>query len=272
MATEIWHYLENQFETVTEGSRGRMNAILADTHAKLTKGAADNPALVPVLAVLTPAKAAWDTAYGEWKESRAGWRSATQAQANLLATLRVEPAPGERSKIDRWESKAGAEWPRSHPVYAYLFPRGREPFTKGTLESIQDEVKRLGDRMAGQAGDANAGLSPEQVALLTALAGEVTAFHGQLDAARDTQQEIEGLVDRLATRCEQQRVKTATALYQTLAKLMDLFAEPEARGEITSFFDLSLIMAPPASKEEEEDAAPGPGAASGSGSAAPAVS
>ncbi len=252
MPTETWHYLENQFETVTSGSRSRMNAILADSHAKLTLGAAENAALAPVLAGLTAAKAGWDAAYGDWKGARASWRAATQTQVNLLAALRVAPAPGERSKIDRWESKVGGEWARSHPVYAYLFPRGREPFTSGTLEDILDELELLGQRLASKAAEAAAGLSAEQQTLLTTLAGEVTAFHGLLGGARDAQQQVEGLVTRTADLCEQQRGSAATALYRVLAKLMDIFAEPASRGQVTGFFDLTLIMTPPSPDEEEE--------------------
>jgi hypothetical protein len=259
MAAETWHYLENQFETVTDGSRQRMNSLLADTHAKLTKGAADHAALVPVLAVLTPAKTDWDAAFGAWKDARAQWRSASQGQQNLLAALQEEPAPGERSKIDRWESKVGSEWAKSHPIYAYLFPLGRSPFTEGTLENILGEVKRLGERLAAKAADAGAGLTAEQTALLTALATEVTAFYTQLSATRDTQQQIEGVVARTADLCEQQRVKTATALYRVLAKLMDIYAEPEQRGQVKAYFDLTLIMTPPDQPDDApETVAPSP--------------
>ncbi len=248
MANETWHYLENQFDSVTRRARKRMDSILADTHPKLAQGANLNPALEPALAVLTPAKTAWDAAYGQWLDKQAGYRSATQATENLISSLQRAPAPGERSKLDRWESKVAGEWARSHPVYQFLFPRGREPFTSGTREQILDEVERLGGRFTQKAGD----LAGEAAALLTGLGGEVTAFHSELQAARDAQQTTEGEVDQFAALADQRRVEAATALYRVLAKLMDIFAEPAERDQVTGFFDLTLIMTPPRPDEGDE--------------------
>ena len=252
---DLWHYLANQFDNVTKGRRKRMNAILADSFAKLTEGAASNAALVPVLAVLTAVKGPWDTAYGAWKERRAAWRSTTQEFDNLLAALRVSPGGGLRSKIDRWESKVAAFWAVSHAVYAYLFPQGREPFTVGGRDEIITEVKGLGERLATKSGELTTaagapGLPAGQVAeleeqadALDALGTEVTAFYNLMKDARSAQTVKEGLVDQAAATCEQRRVESATALYRALAKLMDIFAEPEVRMQVAGFFDLELIVA-----------------------------
>lgn len=268
MANESWHYLENQFDGVTRESRKRMDAILADTFPKLVAGTAANSAIAPLVTILTPAKTAWDTVYGQWANARAASRAATQQVENLLFVLRREPAPGERSHVDAWESRLSAEWARSHAVYAYLLPQGREPFTLGTREQMIGAVEQFGKRLTDQAGKLQAeaaqpGLAADKAArltrqatLLTELAGDVSAFFAQLDAARDAQQQREGELDGLSGQVEAARVIAATALYKVLGSLMAIFAEPPQRSQVTAFFDLTLIMNPPKAGEDEEEELP----------------
>jgi hypothetical protein len=265
MPEEVWHYLENQFDSATRGRRRRMNAILFDAVAKITQGAAANPALAPVLAVLATPKTQWDAAYGGWKNRRAEYRASTQALLNLLAALRTAPGPGQRSKLDRWESRVQNFWPATHEIYVYLFPRGREPFSVGSRDEIIAEVLGLGQRAAAKGAELTTaagqpGLDPalaaelaEQGAALTALGTEVTAFHGQLQAARDAQTVKEGLVDQAAALCEQRRREAAWALYRAKSKLCDLFGTPEQIMQVAGFFDLGLIMSPPQADEDEPE-------------------
>lgn len=269
MPEETWHYLENQFESVTRENRKLMDAILTDAHAKFNAGAGGHAAVNAGYLLLNAVKVQWDAAYSGWFERRAAWRSTTQALLNLLAALQLSPGAGQRSKIDRWESKVASFWSEEHAVYAYLFPLGREPFTSGSREEIIGAVEGLGTRLNTKSGElaAAAGdplLTPEQVAelneqatALAALSTEVLAFHGQLDAARLIQTQKEGLLDGQATLCEQRRQAAAVALYRALAKLMDAWAEEATRPQVADYFDLSLIMNPP--EEEEEDEEPPPG-------------
>ncbi len=253
---ETWHYLENQFDTVTRNSRKRMNSIAADTGAKLNTGAQNVPAIAPIRDAFTSAKTTWDATYQAWANAKATYRSATAALDILFASLRETPSHGERSKVDRWESRVAAEWAKSHPVYIQLFPLGREPLTTGSREQIIGAVQQLGTRLQAKSTDAT--LSVEQQTLLTSLATEVADFHGQLESARNRQQEMEGLVDTTAATCESQRLEMATILYATLAQLMALYPRPEERMQVVGYFDLTLIMAPPQADNDEPEPAPEP--------------
>lgn len=270
MADETWHYLENQFDSVTKGRRGRMDSILNDTYVKLNAAVGQNAAYLPIRDGLSDPKTAWETAYADWKNKRANWRGATQALENLLSALSVAPAPGSRSKIDKWESRIANYWAVTHPIYATLLPRGRDPFTEGTRDSIIDEVEQFGVRVAAKsvellaaAGDPN--LPPAEAAELTeqgnalaVLGTEVTAFHGELNGARTAQQQQEGMVDQCSASCEQKRVDAADALYKVLAQLMAMHWTKEARPMVAGFFDLTLLMetSQPGDEEEEEPQPP----------------
>jgi hypothetical protein len=266
----IWHFLENQFQTVTTGRRGLADGIYKDHVQKLTQAAAGNAALNALLAVINTAGAPWADKYGKWKNARAAYRGATQALVNLLDVLKLKPVGGGRSKIDDWDSKIRNHWSPGDPIYDELLPLGREPFTAGTREAIIDEVERLADRLEARAGAlleaAGAPPPPADAALLTEQAGDVqavqakvAAFAALLVAARNTQTQKEGLVDQLSLQLEPARKALCTALYKNLGALMALFAENP--GEAAAFYDLTLIMSPPAGADEDE---PGAGESSAS--------
>lgn len=225
MPVQTWHYLENQFESVTRTSRKLMDTILTDSHAKFHAGASSHASVNAGYVLLNTAKLNWDTAYSAWHELRAAWRSSTQALLNLLSALQTSPGGGQRSKIDKWESKVASFWGDEHEVYAYLFPLGREPFSSGSREEIINAVEGLGTRLATKANElATAAGDPElppetaaeyaeQAGALTALSAEVLAFHGLLEAARLLQTQKEGLLASQATLCEQRRKAAAVARF-----------------------------------------------------------
>jgi hypothetical protein len=261
MANETWHYLENQFDSVTKLNRKLMDAILKDHYSKLSGAAVADVRLQPLLASLSPVKAAWDAKYGEWKNAQAAYRSASQAVQNLFDTLQIKPVGGGRSTLDGWVSKVASFWPDGNAVYDYLLPRGREPFTSGTIEDMAGEVERLATRLGTKATDlttlaAAPGNTPEQTAdyteqagALTALQQKVSAFSTQLNAARNVQTQQEGAVDQLSKQVETARAAAADALYGSLAGLMTIFSTAATRGQVAGFFDLALIMNPPAADD-----------------------
>jgi len=258
MAT--WHYLENQFLTVTTGRRGLADAIYKDHQQKLTLAAATAPALAPLLVAMNTAAGPWAEKYGAWKNAKAGYRGASQALLNLLEVLRVKPVGGGRSRIEEWDSKIRAHWSPGDPIYDGLLPRGREAFTTGALDAIVDEVARLAERLEEQAGELEeaaaaatgeaATLLTEQANDLTALQAKVATFAGQLNTARNTQTQKEGLVDQLSQQLEPARVTLCTALYRNAGSLIALFAPNQ--NEVAGFYDLALIMSPPAGEDDEE--------------------
>lgn len=275
MAEETWHYLENQFASVTAGNRKLMHAILKDHYDKLAAGVPGDARLQPLMGVLDPVYTEWTQKYGAWKNSQAAYRSASQAMLNLLDVLRERPPGGGRSKIDEWASKIASYWSASDPNYDFLLPQGREPFTTGSRDEMIGEVERLGQRLLTKKAELAAAAAdpqldePEQQALteqanaMDALAAKVSAFHAQLSAARTLQTQKEGAVDQLSGQVRPARLAAADALYHSLAGLMAIFYKAEGRDQVTGFFDLTLIMSPPEPSDQEPD--PGMPPAGGGG-------
>lgn len=275
MPKDAWHYLENQFDAVTTQSRKRMHAIQKNHRARRDAQLAENPQLAPLVAAMEPAALAWETAYGAWRQARAVYRGASKAVENLFTQLQISPGAGGRSRIDEWESKVAGEWPKEHPVFRSLFPRGRAPFTEGGREAVIGELQMLGTRLGEKAGDfadfAAAPATPPEAAaealaqsgLLANLKVKVESFHAQCAAARVEQLKAHGLVAGRSLEVEPARVALADALYHCLGLLMGIFYRKADRLRIASFFDLKLVMERNSVAEEDEE--PLPAAVAGEG-------
>ncbi len=204
--------------------------------------------------------------YNRWKNVRTEYRGATQALQNLLEVLQVKPVGGGRSRIEEWDSKIRAHWSPGDPIYAGLLPLGREPFTSSTRAALPNEVEGLAVRLgqqsealltaAGEATGAAPALLTEQGQDLAALRVKVAAFSAALTEARYQQKRKEGQVDQLSRQLEPARVRLCEALYKNMASLIALLM-PNQR-EVAAFYDLALIMAPPAGDDEEEPEKPAP--------------
>jgi len=275
--SEPWHYLENQFDSVTRTRRKLLHQIYLDHLQKLTAGTVGNSNLSSLIAVLNAAGTPWAQRYAAWKNARAAYRGATQTMTNLLDVLRVKPVGGGRSRVEEWDSKIRTYWSPGDPIYDELLPLGREPLTTGEIDTILDEVGRLAERVGTRAQAlldlAGSGTpTPEEAAVLTeqgnhlqTLHTRVLAFSGQLTQARNGQTQKEGAVDQLSGQLKPLRAALCTALYQNLGSLMTLYAANPP--EVAAFYDLTLIMAPPEEEEDEDEEEEEPPAGGGGGAA-----
>ena len=141
----------------------------------------------------------------------------------------MKPGPEDDSKIENWDNRIRTVTPRGSALYTTLLPQGRAPFSQGTRDNIINEVKALGVRLGKQT------TKPDLVTLGT----EVTAFFGQLDAARSGQQGLEGDTDMDATDIETARKAIAAALYGNLGMLMHIYQDTPTM--VTGFFDLDTL-------------------------------
>lgn len=182
-----------------------------------------------------------------------------------LSRLRVAPAPGLRSLIDRWGSRIDSLWAATHPSHVvFLLPEGRRVFTEGGRDAIVFQVKLLAARLAKMAADIAAaaqapGLDPalaaelaEQSATLATLAAGMGNFHATLAAARVAQIRARGQLKKISIECEQARGVAAAALYRVLIRLIDRFPAPGERGQVTSFFDMMLLSTARRADDDEE--------------------
>lgn len=285
-AAETSHYLENQFLNATRKSRKRCKILADDHHAKLAARLALNPALPVMQGTWLPIYNAWITAYNAWQNARANYRACTQKMDNLTAELRVTPPGGGRSRLDEWEGRVAGLWGVNDPVYQYLFPQGREPFTRQGRDATISEVLNLSTRMATKLSDLTAErdnlqqqvdtlnnnnvtppdalldaleLAKDRVDTLTLLANRINAFHGQMLAARNDQQSREGDLDAAAVEVEKQRVRICRRMYANMGTLIGLLTEvdsPEAEPqlEVAEFFQFELLS----QTAEEEEPVPDP--------------
>lgn len=272
MADQTWHYLENQFDSVTKGNRKLMHAILKDHYGKLSSEAATNPAVQPLLDDLQPVYADWGQKYGDWKSAQTTYGAATVAFQNQLEALQQMPPGDGRSRIDEWASKIASYWTPGSQHYSFLLPRGREPFTTGSRDEIVEEVQRFAARLGvketeltqlvGQPGNTPEQTADytEQAAAMSALEAKVNAFYAKLNGARTAQTEKGSQVEQLSGQVRNARVATAEALYRNLAGLMRIFYKADDRPRVTEFFDLGMIMNPPAPSDNTPDAAVTPAA------------
>lgn len=272
-AAETSHYLENQFLNATRYSRKRCKILAEDHNAKLSARAPSLAALTTLLNAWTPIYNAWNTAYNTWQNARANYRACTQKMDNLTAELRVTPPGGGRSRLDEWEGRIAGLWGVNEPFYQYLFPQGREPFTRQGRDATIAEVGNLSARMAAKLGEVtierdnlqtqmdaltNANVTPpdslvdalelakDRVDTLNLLANRINAFHGQMLAARSDQQGRESDVDTAAIEVEKQRVRICRRMYANMGTLIGLYTDTESpegepQMEVAEFFQFELL-------------------------------
>lgn len=290
-AAETSHYLENQFLNATNGSRKRCKTIADDHHAKLNARVGTHASLPALLTAWTPVYTAWTAAYNTWQNARASYRACTQKMDNVTAELRVTPPGGGRSRLDEWEGRIAGLWGVNEPMYQYLFPQGREPFTRQGRDATIAEVLNLSTRMGTKVAEVtverdnlqlqvdtltNNGVTPpdalldslalakDRVDTLTLLANRINAFHGQMLAARDDQQGREADLDAAAIEVEKQRVRICRRMYANMGTLIGIYTdtdspEGEPQMEVAEFFQFELLSL----TTEEEEPIPEPPAPPG---------
>lgn len=289
-AAETSHYLENQFLNATRDSRKRCKTLADDHNAKLVARVNSNAALPPLLAAWTPVYNLWNTTYNNWQFARANYRACTQKMDNLTEQLRVTPVGGGRSKLDEWEGRVAGLWATTDPVYQFLFPQGREPFTRQGRDATIAEVLNLSTRMASklpaltterdnlqvQYDAAIAGaqtpadslidaleLAKDRVDALTLMANRINAFYGQMNSARLDQQGRESDLDEAARAVEKQRIRICRRMYANMGALIGIYTdidspEDEPQMEVAKFFQFELLSLTTPEEEPIPEPAPEP--------------
>jgi hypothetical protein len=223
--TLTWHYLNNTFLIVTEGSTKLMMILSPDHRARLFAQTAD-PDIAAMLATFAPIDDALSAAYTAWYNAGAFYKGATMTFENYLKEL-------SKSKLDSWIPQVQVVFAEGTPEYSTLFPKGRAPFTSGSYDMRINAVKSLGAALASYLP-------------LAATKTDVDSFFTNLNTARTKQQSKEEEVRVKSELLETARINTGVAMYANLGTLMAKYAAtPEA---IAKFFDLSLIQSPPKDK------------------------
>jgi len=220
MATETWHYQENQFDNATEGSFKKMNIINADHFAKLQAQQAD-PDIAALLARTTPPHNNYNSRYSGWLSASGIYKGETSRVEEHLQELSL-------TKSREWDAQIQVVHLEGTPDYTAILPNGRQPFYSGTID---DRISHM-EALALVLGNYPA---------LAATMNDVTAFHATLDGARDTQQQKEELVDDASDLLETARKDIALMMYRNLGFLIDKYGStPQV---ISNFWELQLLRA-----------------------------
>ncbi|MBI4945767.1 MAG: hypothetical protein HY840_05125 [Bacteroidetes bacterium] len=218
MSTNIWHYLENQFDNATKGSFKLMNTINADHFAKLQAQQSD-PDIAALLARTTPAHDNYIDAYSVWFSARGIYKGETDRMENYVYEL-------SSTKIKQWDAQIQMLYLEGTSDYIVILPNGRKPFNRGTMDDRISHLQSLADNLAAYPA-------------LAATMNDVIAFHTTLNDARDVQQQKEGLLNNASDLTETARRDIATMMYKNLGLLMDKYAAN--LNLVSNFWELSLL-------------------------------
>jgi len=220
MATETWHYQENQFDNATDESFKKMNIINADHLAKLQAQQGD-PDIAALLARTTAPHDAYNLRYSSWLSAKATYKGKTNHVDGYIDDLRT-------LKIKQWDIQVQQQFLEGSSDYIAILPGGRGPFQIGGIDERISQLQSLAQRLSAYP-------------TLAATMNDVTAFHATLDGARDLQQQKEQLVEDASDLLETARKDIALMMYRNLGFLMDKYGStPQV---ISNFWELQLLRA-----------------------------
>ena len=223
-----WHYLDNQFENATDGSFKLMN-IMNEDHLSRLQASAGEPTIDDLITRTIPVHNGYSSSYVAWITERAFYKGATNAQETLIDELSAQ-------KIKEWDIQIQNVFLEGTSEYMSILPNRREPFQKGGIDDRITEVESLGERL-------------ESYPALTTTEDDVKAFHTQLEAARDAQQQREGAVETKSDLLETARLVIAWMMYRNLGILMDHFGEDVE--QIRNYWEIGLFRDTAPGGEEE---------------------
>jgi len=222
MATETWHYQENQFDHATDESFKKMNIINADHLAKLQAQQGD-PDIAALLARTTAPHDAYNLRYSNWLSAKATYKGKTDQVNVYLDDL-------SSLKIKQWDIQIQQQFLEGTSDYIAILPDGRSPFNKNNgIDERISQLQSLAQRLNAYPA-------------LAATMNDVINFHTTLDGARDVQQQKEELVDDASDLLETARKDIALMMYRNLGFLIDKYGStPQV---ISNFWELQLLRAP----------------------------
>jgi len=218
MSKSEWQYQQNQFCNCTKTSYKRMSLIAADHDSKLKAQSSDEEIQI-LYNYFHPRCKAFEEKYSEWLKSKAIYKGFTQLVKNYFSQLSAD-------KIGTWDIQVQVVYRHKTSEYIQIFPYGRKSFQQGSYEqrilALNNLIKVIGDDEK-----------------LTKVKDDVISFTSLLTNARNSKQEKEKDVSRLADELEQQRINCAKGMYYTLGGLMQKYVDQTEC--IGNFYELESI-------------------------------
>jgi hypothetical protein len=216
-----WHYLSNQFLSVTKTSFKKTLKLSNYHEAMLKKAMVDQP-LDGDWALLhgryLPLHSAYVATYNQWKREGGQKKSESLNVKQLLAQL---PA-----KINRWDVLVQLQYGKSTPAYKAIFPQGRKPFNRGGKTANINALGVLSKNMEGDPA-------------LAAIKSDVDLVFSQMKNAQNAQHSAKGATKSKSEKTHEARVAAMKMQHQNLGFLINKI--PDSNQTIASFFELSLL-------------------------------
>lgn len=213
-----WLFATNTFESNTRGTQTKALRLFRDFHSKLHARVATDPDIAQIFADFDGVYQQYESIYAQRDAIAGTYRGRTLNFEQLLSEL--------PKLLRKWEGQVFYYFPQDSPEDAELFPQRRTPFLSG---SYDDRISAINTLLI------NLGNYPQ----LAGLQAGVQSYYNTLIAARDVQQQKEGLNDHLSSLLEAQRVLTSQEMLGAYGRLIYKFRQnPEL---ILDFIEIELI-------------------------------
>lgn len=218
----LWHYLVNQFINTTKENYEKSVKLSNYHDSNLNIMKLTEPLLVPVYNRYHPLHLTLVGEYNGWKSAGGSQKGKTSALKQLLEeTYKDMPA---------WDVAVQNVFLPGTPDYISIFPNGRKPFTKGSIDDRINAYDTLAQNM-------------DPYPPLAAVKALVEAAYLALDTARDRQEGAKGSVKTGSGKVEAARIAAMTMQWRDLGFAMDAFWDKT--DYIESMFDLETLRESP---------------------------
>ncbi len=214
----LWKYLQNQFVVATRDNFKKAVKLSNYHDADLNAKKATQPLLVAIYNRYHPLHLTLITEYNSWKSSQGSQKGKTSALEQLLEATYLN--------MNAWDVQVQVVFPKGTPEYISIFPEGRKPFTKGSVDERINAYDTLAKNL-------------EPYAPLATTRDAVAESYAALDAARDAQEGSKGNVKVDSGKVDAARMAVMTMQYRNLGFAMDNFTDNI--DYIESMFDLETL-------------------------------
>lgn len=213
-----WLFVTNTFESNTKGTQTKALRLFRDFHSKLHAQVATDPDIAAIFADFDGVYQQYEAMYAQKDAISGTYKGRT---LNFEQTLSQLPA-----LLRKWEGQVHFYFPEDSPEETELFPQRRTPFLSG---SYDDRISAINSFL----------INLGNYSQLAGLQASVQSYYNTLVAARDVQQQKEGLNDQLSSLLEQQRVIVAQEMLGAYGKLLHKFRQnPEL---VLDFIEVELL-------------------------------
>lgn len=221
------HYLVNQVEAKTRSSNKLLMVFSSDSMAKIAGNT--DPDIVRLYTETLPFFNSFILIYDGRISAKAARKSATAAIKNMLKDLK-------QNKVPAWDIEIQRLFPKKTPGYIALLPRGRSTLNSGSMDQRLRELSAF----ITNCGDAE-NIRPIKTEAQTTLSS--------ITAARNLQQNKEGIIKNFAADIEPARVNLANYMYRNICFLAyKHFDNPKA---VEAYFEFAHIRSKKKLKDDE---------------------